>query len=478
VSKREASNTARSPDRAKRRFADVVTGAAGLASLLIVYAGFRHFGTALLRQPLFFAVLLAVAALAASYRWRISYRVNLALLLLSCGVALWAVELVLAFMPAFTGEDPVVKRFEDMVRQGLAVDSRSQSEVVTDLRRRVDAYPAMTGEVLRGGERHGLSLAVRVAGHRVVPLSNVANRRIVDCNESGQWSSFETDAYGFRNPPALWNSPALEVALVGDSFVSGSCVGDGEDMASGVRRQAPATVNVAVGGFGPLMALGALEEYVAPHRPKIVVWFYYEGNDLQDLLMELRDSTLRKYLEDPAFTQRLIAHQDEIDGQMRTFLDSLLRMANRTTAATPERVALVDWLKMTIKLYRVRTTMGLADWGAGCCDVGLFGQVLAHADSTVRGWGGRLHFVYLPSWRGLARPPWLRGEAALRARNDVLRTVRQQAIPLLDAHSLFRDKPGYKAWFAGPDLHFNAAGYERVARALADSLSPVLAGLR
>jgi hypothetical protein len=341
-------------------------------------------------------------------------------------------------------------------------------------RQQIDAFPAMTAAMLRGEVRHGMSLGINVNSRRVVPLSNVADRRIVDCNESGEWSVFDSDEFGFRNPRNVWNGPPLDAVLLGDSFVSGSCVGEGQDMTSTIRSRVPATVGVAVGGFGPLMALAALREYVSPYRPKVVIWFYYEGNDLQDLLMETQDSTLRKYLDDPAFSQGLITHREEIQAQLREFLSALLSQAGRNADSVREPLEPIMWLKMTVKLYRVRTTLGLADWGSGCCDVVRYDQIIARAQDTVGRWKGRLMFVYLPSWRGLALPPWLRGEAALRARGDVLQAVAGRGIPIVDAHALLRESGSFHTHFAGPGLHFNAAGYARVAKAIVDSLPAVL----
>jgi len=474
VLKRESNADSRSGERAKNRFAGVVTGGALLGWVVIGWAGYCHFGPATFRQPFFFLMLLVLAALGASFRWRLSRRVNFALTLLSLGTALGLTELGLSLMPAFTGEDPMIKRLERMSRDGITVDQRSQSTVITHLRQRQqDAYPAITGEVLRGGERHGLSLAIRIEGRRAVPLSNVANRRIIDCNESGTWSWFDADDFGFRNPPLLWSTAPLDAVLLGDSFVSGSCVHEGQDMAATIRQSIPATASVAVGGFGPLMALGALSEYIAPHRPKVVVWFYYEGNDMQELLVEAQDPVLRRYLDDPTFSQNLIAQRSGIDAQMRSFLDSLLHRAV-SSDANPDAIRLGTWLRMTIKLYRLRTTLGLADWGAGCCDIGLFRQVIMRADETVRGWGGRLLFVYLPSWRGLARPPWLRREAAMRSRDPVLHAMQDLDIPVIDVYPLFRESNRFHAYFAGPDLHFSAAGYARVGEELGRVLSSVL----
>lgn len=48
----------------------------------------------------------------------------------------------------------------------------------------------------------------------------------------------------------------------------------------------PRTLNLGMGGIGPLHELAILKEYGSVVRPKVVLWVYYEGNDLADLSHE------------------------------------------------------------------------------------------------------------------------------------------------------------------------------------------------
>ena len=61
-----------------------------------------------------------------------------------------------------------------------------------------------------------------------------------------------------------------------------------------------------------MFELATLEEYLQPLHPKIVLWFYYEGNDLIDLQKERKNKLLMRYLNGN-FSQNLIALQSEID---------------------------------------------------------------------------------------------------------------------------------------------------------------------
>jgi len=92
--------------------------------------------------------------------------------------------------------------------------------------------------------------------------------------------SFTYDARGFRNVAAL---DSVDVALIGDSYVEGAYVSDDETVARVLEsRLARPVVNLGVAGFGPSYELAALKRYAAPLRPSVVVWFFFEGNDLYD----------------------------------------------------------------------------------------------------------------------------------------------------------------------------------------------------
>ncbi|WP_165245308.1 alginate O-acetyltransferase AlgX-related protein [Paludisphaera soli] len=89
------------------------------------------------------------------------------------------------------------------------------------------------------------------------------------------------DGLGFRNPPGL---EAADVVLVGDSFVEGLQVGDDELISTKLAERMGAPVaNLGRTGYGPRQELAVLDRHAAGFRPRACVWFFYEGNDLQDL---------------------------------------------------------------------------------------------------------------------------------------------------------------------------------------------------
>ena len=92
--------------------------------------------------------------------------------------------------------------------------------------------------------------------------------------------SFTTDARGFRNRRELDED---DVALVGDSFVEGAYVSDDETVAAGLERLTGLRVaNLGQSGYGTLQELKVIEKVALPLQPRMLVWFFFEGNDLYD----------------------------------------------------------------------------------------------------------------------------------------------------------------------------------------------------
>jgi SGNH hydrolase-like domain, acetyltransferase AlgX len=92
--------------------------------------------------------------------------------------------------------------------------------------------------------------------------------------------SFTTDARGFRNRRDLDHA---DIALVGDSFVEGAYVADDETCAADLERRTGLSVeNLGQSGYGTLQELKVVEKVALPLRPRMLLWFFFEGNDLYD----------------------------------------------------------------------------------------------------------------------------------------------------------------------------------------------------
>jgi GDSL-like Lipase/Acylhydrolase family len=357
-------------------------------------------------------------------------------------------------------------------RAGSAFDARTKLSVVRDLRTAgIDAYPIIRGRNLLIEDADGhLQPLLSAGGAPLLPLTATPRTTVVACNETGQWLVYETDRHGFNNPDALWDGPAPQIAMIGDSFTHGSCVSRDLNMASILQRRFGATLNLGVGGDGPLLELAALTEYAEPMRPKIVLWVFCEGNDLnEDLPFELKAPILRSYLHNPRFRQDLIHKDAIISTALRSYLDRNLREAmDRVDDPTENfvRYVTLDRLRSLVGLGPILIGYNGGDLGQ---ELAVFDQVLVSARERVGGWGGKLYLVYLPDSDrylsrfgvGIVRQTMYHGVQDIARRRDLL---------MIDVASAFARHAAPETLFAYPGSHFNPAGYALAAQTIAAAL--------
>jgi hypothetical protein len=426
-------------------------------------------------------------------RFKPSSKINLTLALLSVAVSVWIGELVVRFSAStfLQGREPamsVVQNAKDRRREaakleakfGVQVDTRDGSEALNDLHRQgIDAVPIIaTSNALFMPQQDGsIKSAINVQGSELIPLGAISNHPTLFCNESGSYVTYESDEHGFRNPKGLWNAGSVEIAALGDSFAQGYCVGDDENFVGLVRRAYPSTLNLGMAGEGPLLMLATFKEYVEVLKPKLVLWFYFEGNDLENLHTERKSLLLTRYLEHQ-FSQNLSARQDEIDTALiadiprEAAVERNLREARETTGH-------VDNLQEIVKLSALRKKLGLisaansedfaiAKAVSGPETLDLFGSILSRVKEDAAGWGGKVWFIYLPSpGRFLGQP-----EIGDKQRERVLTEVQTLGIPIIDLLPLFESQPDPLSSFPFRQPgHYNKAGHQLVGNKLLEVLA-------
>lgn len=350
-----------------------------------------------------------------------------------------------------------VYRLEESVRNwamaaGRVRDPRNGLEVVRDLRSRgIAAYP-LTPPRLFLDSTHPLM----AGGIATVPLAGISSVRTVLCKESGVYLSIVSDEYGFNNPHGLWESPGISVAAIGDSYTYGICVEADETMAARIRRRYPATVNLGYGGNGPLLELATLREYGPLLKPKIVLWNFYEGNDLSDLEVEAASPLLRRYFK-PDFSQQLPGRRSEVDAALSHYAEEQLQQQPPVPSHRGVRGVLMlrrlrsEVENRTTSLTRARSIARHTE---------RFRAVLNRAIHITRAWGGHVVLVYLPApWRYRAVVDPLAEQPFETIRQLVLKTARDEGIPTVDLHEVFSTYANVDDLLYPFVAHYTPAGY-------------------
>ncbi|MBL4720034.1 MAG: hypothetical protein JKY20_02735, partial [Alphaproteobacteria bacterium] len=287
--------------------------------------------------------------------------------------------------------------------QSATVQSKSGRDHLRDLRLSGErAYVSLLhDDITKSGTGRERNSVLSIDGKAVLPMGGVGDVLTLLCKESGDWVTYRSDHYGFRNPPAAWDSPPKIVAI-GDSFTQGNCVNDGEHFVDMLREEEPFLLNLGQRGDGPLAGLATIREYAAIKKPPLVLWFYFEGNDMPgDFLREIRTPLLRRYLN-PNFSQDLMARPDQLSAVFAHYIDGrLLEAKPFNRQGTPSiRTGASFWLpdRKLASLYQLRSAFGFADFPDTRL-VNAYNQVLRVAKDAVMAWRGQLAVVYLPARR-------------------------------------------------------------------------------
>lgn len=473
------------------KLADAVLIVGGIFSLFVLsYFLYRYYWTGAsqfsgsMGMMLYYVVPAGVAALLfASLRLRPAYKIALAILCLSLTASLYVAEyfLFVSEKPVWVGV-PKEKKNEitQLARQyGVDFDTRDNLEVLADLQRQgVEAVRPVVLPMLE--KRDGsMKSAINIRGSEVIPLGGIADKVTVLCNQSGQWITYKSDAYGFHNPRKIWESGHVEIAALGNSFTQGYCVPSGKNFAALIRSHYPATLNLGMAGEGPLLMLAMFNEFLPPFKPKVVLWFYFEGDHLFDLQKETKSHLLMRYLKDN-FTQDLAARQRDIDRAILDYVEK--RHAKRMTEPPTkpngggERL---DQLPEIINLAAMRRKLGLvygttteeqetiADLKGEAMD--LFRDILSQAKSRVSSWNGKLYFIYLPSWGRYAnKNP---GNAG-KQRTTVLMLAKKLGLDIIDMNPVFEAQDDPLSLFPFRRFHhYNEQGHQVVAREVLRAIS-------
>ena len=347
-------------------------------------------------------------------------------------------------------------------------DFRTQKAVVEDLRKEnnnKNIYQAILPNFFFKEPKFFIEL---------LPLSGISNATTVLCNESGEYSIYQSDRYGFNNLDINYDNNTKErVMLIGDSFVHGACVDQEDTLSSQLNKVNIPSFSISYGGNGPLLELATLIEYIHVLKPKIVIWFYAE-NDLPNLVIEKKSKFLMQYLRKNNFTQNLSQRQNEIDllwkkilnqnldvvdylqvTKKKTFLKNFLRKIERAFLLKPMR----DFLKFyyekeLIKHYETVHKDHLH----------LYSEILTKVKEISKNHNSSLYFVYLPFLSSVVENT--------RTKKEIINIVNQLDIQIIDFHEYLKNENKPESFFPlGKHGHYNDRGYKELSNIISSHLN-------
>ena len=294
-------------------------------------------------------------------------------------------------------------------------------------------------------------------------LSGISNSQTIDCNENGYYSVYQSDRFGFNNPDNQWDMAELKFLLVGDSFTHGSCVNRPKDIASILRNLSKdSALNLGYKANGPLSMLATLKEYF-PENTKNILWFYYEGNDLEDLNKELSLNILKNYYFDSRFSQDLKGNQAYIDAQNKKIIINSIHLEDNIRDQAKKNYNLKNKILKFARLDETKKFFFsvLRKKNEKKLPFTEFKNIIQIAKDFSESKGSKFYFVYLPQYE--------------RYNNKKFNDKRYQRIKLiiseldinlidLNAGVFSKEKDPlelfpFKMWG-----HYNEVGYEKISK--------------
>ena len=336
-------------------------------------------------------------------------------------------------------------------------------------------------EIIKKNKNSNYSVAVWPTSHfgqkKIFPLSGISKSKTIFCRENGYQAIYESDRYGFNNPDEEWDKNEIEYLLIGDSYTHGACVNRPNDIASVLRTLSnKSALTLGMYDNSSLIEYASLKEYLNSNVKKIV-WIYF-GNDMRDLIYELDDKLLIKYLKDLNFNQNLKIKQDEIDSQVRKVIELKIKKSGikklQSQKINEENSKITFHLLNFLKIYELRRYFFSINEQKKTLEQlkinekktkKSFVKILKLAKDLSLKNNSKFYFVYLPGY--------IHYNTHYKSLNYntyyefVKKTANELNIPFIDLHEEFLGKEVDPNIFSSFEFgHYNEMGYKKIAETI------------
>ncbi len=363
-------------------------------------------------------------------------------------------------------------RKEQADKLNLPFDTRTKYEVYNEIKSKgIKVVPTVPPNDIF----HKTKTFFNEISSPIYPIANISNVTTVFCNESGKRTIYFSDKYGFRNKNDVWDKSEIDIVILGDSLVHGACVDDEYVISSQLQSITGKNVlNLGIQGHGPLMQIAAIKEYAYIKKPKIVLWYYSEANDLSNMIYEMSIDKIKKYKE-KNYSQKLMDNQELIDNQ----LYSLINLVSPTEAGDKgEKIEKINYIGL-LKLYKLRDFLNyfvpenkalIRYKYAPIKTLDEYFALVKIAKETTEEWGGKFYFVYHPHLTRYIGTYSL--QYGQRQYNYFLKKLKKMNVKIIDLKKNLFDKVGHpkELYHFGIPGHPSENGYKLTAEYFAEVL--------
>ena len=378
-----------------------------------------------------------------------STKINLSIVFVSVFISIYMIEVFLHVTK---------KEYREIIakKNQIDFDTRKSLQVIDDFSERgIKAYPNVFPTSFLSS--NGLNLENKL----LYPLGGISNSKIVLCNETGKWSIYDSDEYGFNNPKGLFKKNSIDIMLTGDSTTEGACVDPSDNITASLRNYGYKAISIGKSGNGPLLEFASLKEYGVPFEPKIVLWMHCFC-DFDELKKE-RAPILKRYINEKNFSQNLIEKQQKIDFVLKKYV---LNEQEKERVAKKSFVKIVKLYNLRKKLKLVPTVNNISNLTSDEENKILFREIILKSKKITENWMGKFYFVYIPAYT-----KYTTGQNHPK-KNIVIDLVNTLNIPIIDLHDeVFKNHRDPISLFPlRINGHYTSEAYGLMAEAIKDRL--------
>ena len=231
---------------------------------------------------------------------------------------------------------------------------------------------------------------------KYIPLSGLSKIKTIHCLNQSGYTNYESDRYGFNNPDKEWDAINIEYLLIGDIFTHSGCVNRPHDIASVLRTLSNEPVlNLGYEGNETIIMFSTLKEYL-PKKVENILWMYHEGNDTDEIEIELKNQILLKYVYDDNFIQNLKSNQNKIDKIIKNSINKFLDSQKKINKFTFEKLRPAIRF---LKLSNLREELFYKEKGElSNSPHHMFKKILENTKKISRNNDSNFYFIYLPEY--------------------------------------------------------------------------------
>ncbi|MDB3887901.1 hypothetical protein N9341_00015 [Candidatus Pelagibacter sp.] len=378
---------------------------------------------------------------------------NITLILISTIISIYIVEVFYS-----------VYKVSSLRANKLSNEGRSKFDEFLALKKNYEKLTVSTAPFFLLSQKKNLT-------KEIFPLSGISNVLTIDCNESGYFSKYFSDRYGFNNEDEIWDKE-VEVLLIGDSFTHGACVNRPHTFTGNFNLKFN-TLSLGYAGNGPLLELGIIKEYIKIINPKKVIWIFSEDNDLDDIKIEFDHQILRKYVLEKNFLQNLKEKQNIVNDLQNKIVDqefyNHFDKNNRIIDFKNLKLSNILYLKNLKNLIRYKFKINISKGKEFDDEIyELFNNVIFEANRVVKKNNAELYFVFLPQYPGKLSNLGQR----FKSYQKIINIVSKQKIKVIDLHKLIFEKlDDPKSFFPGRvNGHYTKYGYKVASEVILENI--------